>query len=155
MKLTNSLLMVIRQLDTKMKIFQSLSSAVVPSASWIGTIRKTLNMSLKQAGQRLKMSPQGVKDLENREADGSISLKSLREAGRALDLKLVYGFIPFDGSLEEMIEKRAREIATTIIKRTAVTMSLEDQSNSNERLKQSVDDMTQDIKREVPKSLWD
>lgn len=65
-------------------------------------------------------------------------------------MKLVYGFVPKDGSLGEMIEKRARELAVKIVKRTSVTMSLEDQSNSKERLKQSVDEMIQDIRKEMP-----
>jgi hypothetical protein len=34
-------------------------------------------------------------------------------------------------------------------------MALEDQANSNERLKQAIDEMTQDLKREMPKKLWD
>jgi len=155
MKLKNSQLMLVRQLDKKVVMFSNLANVLAPSEGWISTFRKTLNMSLKQLGTRLSMSAQGVKDLEKREADGSITLKSLKEAGEALDMKLVYGFIPFGGSLEEMIEKRAHEIAVSIVKRTSVTMSLEDQANTNERLQQAVDEMTQDIKREVPKSLWD
>ena len=155
MKLKNSQLIMVRQLDKKMLLLRTLANVSVPSSGWINTFRKTLNMSLKQLGQRLSMSGQGVQNLEKREAEGSITLNSLKEAGEALNMKFVYGFIPFGGSLEEMIEKRAHEIAVTIVKRTAITMSLEDQSNTNERLKQAVEEMTQDIKREVPKSLWD
>ncbi|MEO6852202.1 MAG: XRE family transcriptional regulator, partial [Mucilaginibacter sp.] len=78
-----------------------------------------------------------------------------KEAGKALNMNFVYGFIPVSNSIEEMIEVRAREMAIKIVKRTATTMSLEDQANSNERLKLAVEEMTQDIKKEVPKSLWD
>ena len=155
MKLKNSQLMLVRQLDKKVILFNVLANFIPPTQGWIYTFRKTLNMSLKQLGNRLSMSAQGVKDLEKREAEGSITLKSLKEAGEALNMKFVYGFVPFSGSLEEMIEKRAHEIAVTIVKRTSVTMSLEDQANTNERLKQAIEEMTQDLKREVPKSLWD
>jgi len=155
MKLKNSQLMLVRQLDKKITLYSTIANVLTPAEGWISTFRKTLNMSLKQLGQRLTMSAQGVKDLEKREAEGSITLKSLKEAGEALDMRFVYGFIPASGSLEEMIEQRAHEIAINIVKRTAVSMSLEDQANSNERLKQAIDEMTQDIKREVSKSLWD
>ncbi len=72
-----------------------------------------------------------------------------------MNMKFVYGFVPLEGSLEEMVENRARKIAVEIVKRTSVTMSLEEQTNSNERLNQAVAEMTQDLKKEIPKSLWD
>lgn len=155
MKLKHSQLLVIRQIDKKLKLYTLLPDVATPQNGWIKTIRKGLNMSLEQLGKRLSMSAQGMTQLEHRETDGSITLNSLKEAGNALNMKLIYGFIPVEGSLEEMIENRARQIAVNIVKRTSVTMSLEDQANSKERLKHAVDEMTQDIKREVPRSLWD
>ena len=155
MKLHNSPLLLVRQMDKKMKGFQALAGVQTPSQGWINTLRTTLNMSMQQLGMRLKMTAQGVSKLENREADEAITLKALREAGEALNMKLIYGFVTKDGSLEKMIEQRAHEIAVKIVKRTSVNMALEDQKNSKERLMQSIDEMTQDIKREMPKNLWD
>jgi len=155
MKLKNSQLILVRQLDKKVMSYSTLTGLTAPPEGWIRTFRKTLNMSLKQLGKRLSISAQGVKDLEKREADNSITLRSLKEAGKALNMQLVYGFVPIGDSLEEMIEKRAHDIAITIVKRTSITMSLEDQANTSDRLKQAVDELTQDIKREVPKNLWD
>ena len=155
MKLKNSQLLIVRQLDKKVQLFSVLAKESIPNKGWISSIRKALNMSLKQFGVRMSMSAQGIKDLETREAEGTISLNSLKEAGKALKMNFVYGFIPVSYSIEEMIEARAREMAIKIVKRTDITMSLEDQANSNERLKLAVEEMTQDIKKEVPKSLWD
>lgn len=155
MKLKNSQLLIVRQLDKKVQSFSILAKESTPTKGWISSIRKALNMSLKQFGTRMSMSAQGIKDLETREAEGTISLNSLKEAGKALNMNFVYGFVPVSYSIEEMIEARAREMAIKIVKRTATTMSLEDQANSNERLKRAVEEMTQDIKKEVPKSLWD
>ena len=155
MKLRNSHLLVLRQLDSKIQHFRPLATASTPVNGWINTLRKALNMSLRQLGQKLSMTPQGIKDIETRETDGSITLKSLIEAGDALNMKFVYGFIPKDGSLEDMVEAKAREQALQIVKRTSTTMKLEDQENSKARLKQAVDELTQDIKREMPRSLWD
>lgn len=155
MKLKNSQLLVIRQLDKKLKSYSDLIKTPSPTLGWINVLRTTLNMSLRQLGKRLNMSAQGVKDLEKREADGSITLKSLREAGESLHMKLVYSFIPIEGSLEKMIEDKSRKMAIKIVTRTSMTMSLEDQSNSEKRLKQAIEELTQEIKKEMPKTLWD
>jgi len=63
-------------------------------------------MSMQQLGNKLGISKQGVLDIERREKDGSITIKSLKEVARAMDMQLVYGFIPIDGSLDSLIEKR-------------------------------------------------
>ncbi|TKC57163.1 mobile mystery protein A [Pedobacter hiemivivus] len=155
MKLTNSRLILIRQLDSKIALFKALLAVKSSPKGWINQIRTSLNMSQVQLAKRLKMSAPAIADLEKREAEGAITLKSLKEAGEALNLKLVYGFVPKDGSLEAMIAQKAREQATKIIKRTSVTMKLEDQENSQSRLEEALAELTNDIKREMPKSLWD
>ena len=68
-------------------------------------------MTLRQLGNRMNISPQSVGEMENREANGTITLNSLKDMANALDMRLVYGFMPKDGSIEKMIEKKAREIA--------------------------------------------
>jgi predicted DNA-binding mobile mystery protein A len=153
MKLQNSKL-ILRQLDKKLMAFQP-SLDAMPTTGWVSLIRKTLNMSLRQLGDRLSITPQSMRDIEKRERAGTISLKALREAAEALDMTLVYGFIPKDGSLEKMIERKAYEKAQKIVSRTSTTMKLEDQGNSKERIKQAVAELTEEIKREMPKNLWD
>jgi len=112
-------------------------------------------MSLRQLGDRLHISPQSVKEIEEREANGTITLNSLRDAANAMDMKLVYGFVSKHESLEQMIEKRARELATEIVMRTHATMTLEDQQNSKERIEKAIAQKTAEIKFEMPKYLWD
>ncbi|MBN9381294.1 MAG: mobile mystery protein A [Chitinophagaceae bacterium] len=153
MKLQNSKL-ILRQLDKKLMTFQPLQDAM-PATGWVNLIRKTLNMSLRQLGDRLSITPQSMRDIEKREKQGTISLKALREAAEALDMTLVYGFIPKDGSLEKIIERKAYEKARKIVNRTSTTMKLEDQGNSKERIKQAVAELAEEIKREMPKNLWD
>ena len=76
-------------------------------------------MSLRQLGERLHITPQGVRDLEKREKEGAITINTLKEVGRVLDMDLVYGFISRHNSLEDMIEERAREIAEEVVLRTS------------------------------------
>jgi predicted DNA-binding mobile mystery protein A len=110
---------------------------------------------MQQLGNKLDISKQGVLDLERREKDGSITIKSLKEVARAMDMQLVYGFIPNDGSLDSLIEKRAIELANKIVLRTATTMELEDQANSKERIEKAIQERANEIKKEIPKILWD
>ncbi len=147
--------LLIEQADRKLAAFRSLDSIVIPEKGWIFTIRIALKMSLRQLGNRLKISPQSVKEIEEREAKGSITLKGLKEAGAVLDMKMVYGFIPIGHSIEEMIEKRAMEIAKEIVMRTSNTMQLEDQKNSKERIEKAIKSRAEEIKSKMPKYLWD
>jgi hypothetical protein len=70
-------------------------------------------------------------------------------------MQLVYGFISKHDSLEQMIEKRAKELALEIVIRTNNTMTLEDQQNSKERIEKAIAQKTNEIKIEMPKYLWD
>ncbi len=112
-------------------------------------------MSLRQLGNRLAISPQSVKETEERETNGSITIKRLKEVGRALEMKFVYGFIPQSYSIEEMVEKRAIEIAKDIVMRTSYTMQLEDQENSQARLEKAIRTRAEEIKIKMPRYLWD
>ncbi len=135
--------------------FALLTQVAVPPVGWIKAIRQAVGMSMQQLGNKLSISRQGVMDIERREQDGSITIKSLREVARAMDMQLVYGFVPNDGSLDALIEKRAKELATRIVLRTANTMKLEDQANSRERIREAIAERADAIKNEMPGILWD
>ena len=148
--------LMIDQLDRKFKAIQSVSKSIaIPQNGWINTLRKTLNISLKQLGNRLKVSSQNINQFEQREKDGSMSIQKLKDVAEALDMEFVYAFIPRDGSLEKLIEKRAYQVAKEIVMRTSHTMKLEDQENTEERLKKAIKDRAEKIKNELPKYLWD
>jgi predicted DNA-binding mobile mystery protein A len=147
--------LVLEQLDRKLGSFTKIDTNNIPSSGWIKSIRSALNMSLMQLGKKLNKTRQGVKKIEEREATGSISIKSLKEVGEALNMKLVYGFIPEHGSLEKLVEIKAHNLARKIVLRTSHNMKLENQGNSDKRISQAIDDLASEIKREMRKSLWD
>ena len=148
-------LLLIEQIDAKLFCFNEVEDVILPSSGWIKSIRTALKMSLQQLGNRLKVSPQSVADMEKREAMGTITLNTLRDLARGLDMKFVYGFVPNKGTIEQMIEQRANEIAKEIVGRTNATMALEDQQNTNERIAKAIAQKTEEIKTEMPKYLWD
>jgi predicted DNA-binding mobile mystery protein A len=147
--------LAIQQLDRKLSKLYILKEVNVPPKGWIHAIRTSLNMSLAQLAKRLKITSVSVREIEERERNKTITLKKLNEIAEALDLQLVYGFLPKESSLEKMIEKRAEQIAREIVLRTSHTMALEDQENRQERIQQAIKDRTRLLKQEIPKHLWD
>ncbi len=147
--------LLLEQLDQKLKPFRKTEMVLVPDRGWINTIRTALNMTMAQLGAKINITKQGVKRIEESEAKGSISINSLKEVGAALDLKLVYGFVPNDGTIDSFINNKAQSLARKIVSRTNQNMKLEDQGISEEKIKQSVIDLAKEIKREMRKSLWE
>lgn len=147
--------LLIEQLDSKLKPFLDTRFVVVPDYGWIKTIRTTINMTLAQAGKKLNISKQGVNKIEESEAAGTITLNSLKEVGIAMDMKLVYGFVPIDGSINSLLDRKSRILAEKIILRTNHNMLLEDQQINQEKLKFAIDDLSNEIKNELRKTIWD
>lgn len=146
---------LIQQLDKKLKPFQGTEKVIIPDQGWISNIRVTLNMTLEQLGQKLNITRQGAKKIEEREATGSLSIKSLKEIGQVLNMEFVYGFVPKHGSIENLVNYKAEELAQKIVQRTNHNMKLENQGNSNEQINQAIADLANEIKRDMKKSLWD
>lgn len=145
----------IEQLERKLSGFATARKVVAPPTGWLKAVRVSLGMSLQQLADKLSITKQSVQEIEQREKEGTITLKSLREAANALDMHLVYGLVPKDGSIEKLIDRKARELATRIVSRTSNTMKLEDQENTQQRLKKAIEERTAVIKNELPKMLWD
>jgi predicted DNA-binding mobile mystery protein A len=112
-------------------------------------------MSLQQLGNKISITKQSPTEIERREKEGTITLKTLRDVANGLDMELVYGFVPKDGSLDALIERKAKELAAHIVLRTSNTMKLEDQGNTNKRIEKAIRERAASIKNEMPKILWD
>ena len=144
-----------QQLNEKMDQLNGMQHVIVPPIGWIKAIRNGIGMSMEQLGKKLSITKQGVMDIEKREKEGAITIKSMQEIAKAIDMQFVYGFVPVAGSLDQMIEMRALEIAKTIVQRTSTTMKLEDQVNSKERIEKAIKERAAEIINKTPKILWD
>lgn len=154
MRITNQRL-IVQQLDKKLKLFSYLRNLYIPPEGWMYSIRTALGLSLKQVGKRLGISASGVKEMERREKNSSLTLKNLQEFGQVLNMKFIYGFVPAEESLERMIDKQATDVAKKIVLRTSHTMKLEDQEVSDERIQKAIKEKAEEIKKEMPRYLWD
>lgn len=98
------------ELDRQFCEFAKLQRNATPRCGWAKTVRLALGMSSEALGTRLGMSAQGVRKLEQAEADGSISLKTLFRLADGLDCDVQYMLVPRT-SLVEQVLKRTHEVA--------------------------------------------
>jgi len=147
--------LLIEQLDQKLAHFRDAGMVLVPQKGWVNTIRTTLNMTRDQLGNKLEVSKGAIQKIEEREATGQITINKLKDVGNALNMKFIYGFIPKDGTIENLINLKAEKLARKIVLRTNQHMKLEDQGISEDKIEHSINDLANEIKREMRKSLWD
>jgi predicted DNA-binding mobile mystery protein A len=108
-------------------------------------------MPRDEVARRLGITKQGVGKLEASEADGSISLGTLRRAAAALDATVVYALVP-KSSLEEIVDRRANEVARRDVDRVRQTMLLEDQRGGEGDTERLIDELTEQVK--ASPALW-
>lgn len=143
------------QLDQKLSNFKDAATILVPENGWVHTIRVALNMTREQLGSKIGLTKGAIQKIEERDATGQITINKLKDVGNALGMKFVYGFIPKDGSIENLINLKAAKLARKIVLRTNQNMKLEDQGISEDKIDASIIDLANEIKREMRKSLWD
>lgn len=81
----------------------------MPQCGWAKTVRLAMGMSSKALGDRLGMSAQGVRQLEQSEVDGSISLRTLSRLANGLDCEVRYMLVPRTSLIEQVLQ-RAQEV---------------------------------------------
>ena len=146
--------LILAQTDKRIRKFAKITEGTPPKG-WIYTLRTSLGMSMRQLGKIANITPQGIMDMESREKEGNITIAALEQFGKNLNMRLVYGFVPIEGSLQKKIDKQALSMAKKIISRTSNSMTLEDQKVNPAMLKKSIKAKAQEIKQKSLKSLWE
>jgi predicted DNA-binding mobile mystery protein A len=118
----------LKQLDRALEPYRAAREVRRPTKGWIRTIRQALGISSGELARRLGTSRQLPLQLEKGEAEDRITLKSLRATANALDCDLVYAFVPRTGSMQELIENRARAEAKNRVLGVEHSMALENQA---------------------------
>ena len=133
-----------KQLDRALAPLRSVN-VPRPPKGWIRAIREALGLSSAQLAERMKANRSLIVQQEKAEADDRITLKSLRAFANALDCDLVYAFVPRAGSLQELVDARARATAKTNVLGVEHTMALENQASGN--LEQAIEAETERLTR--------
>jgi predicted DNA-binding mobile mystery protein A len=138
-------------LDNRLAELKPAERFKAPPRGWIRALRDALGMSSAQLGKRLGKVSQSVDDWEKAEANGSIQLKTLRQAAEALGCSLAYALVP-KTSLDEFRHSRARKIAIHDLKRVAHTMKLEAQGIDDVDLETRIEAYIRDKLRD--RDIW-
>ena len=139
-------------LDTQLKPLRDMKPLIRPGRGWIKAIREAIGMTTGQFARRLGVSQPRVAALEKAEADGVVTLKSLRQAAEALDCDFVYALVPRK-PLEQVVKDRARDVAERQLARTDQTMRLENQAVSKARMARARDELAAELLRS-DRRLW-
>jgi transcriptional regulator with XRE-family HTH domain len=85
--------------------------------SWIEYIRKGLRMNQAQLGRLAGVSKQAVSKLEAREGTDELSFKTLNKLDGAMDMEVVYGLVPKEGTgeLDKFVNRRSLAYAEKMV----------------------------------------
>jgi len=95
----------------------------------------------------------GQKELDKQ--TGNITIRALEQLGRKMNMKLVYGFVPMEGSLQKKIDHKAISVAKKIVMKTSGNMSLEAQNVSSAMLKKAINEKAKELRQKKLKWLWE
>lgn len=141
-------------LDRKFETLRGLPGLELPQSGWIRSIRLALGMTTTQLAQRMGVTAQRVRYLEQSESAGTITLRSLQRAAAALNCNLVHLAIP-QQSLQTLVEVQARKKARAMMERASQTMTLEAQGLSAEMNRKIESDLISELINTTPRTLWD
>lgn len=118
----------ISQLDRALTPFLAAKDIPRPQKGWIRAIREVAGITVRDFAKKLHRAPSVAAHLEGSEAEFRITLASLRDAADALGCQLVYALVPKSGSIQELVEERARNKAAENVRAVEHSMALEDQA---------------------------
>jgi len=96
------------ELESGLEGFRAARSFPRPEKGWIRAMREATGVSTGELGRKLGTSRQLPLQFEKAEADDSITLKSLRRVGEALNCELVYALVPRTDTVRKPTKTRSR-----------------------------------------------
>src|ERR1041384_7805273 len=97
----------LRQLETQLNDWRRVVAKrpFAPKRGWIHELRRVLVMPSARLARRMGVSQPVVARFEGNEAEGGITLKTLRRAAAALNFDVAYAPVP-QAQLQENLERR-------------------------------------------------
>jgi len=149
-------LLALELFDTELPEIQRAAESLnrhLPREGCVRSIRKSLGMSMRAFATRMGFKePSSVKELEQNERAGTITLQTLKRAAEAMDADFVYAIVPRK-HLREMVAARAREVALQRIAPITKSMALEEQGLSKKEIERQVDELAHELEMR-PDRLW-
>lgn len=154
MKQSKKLLHQQRQLlDLKI---HNLPQRISLKKGWIKSVRNALGITTRQLASLMKVSSNNVTQLEASEVSKSVSIKNLIRAAEAMECELVYMIIPKlpNKSFDELLEKKAFDLASKIAKGVSHSMELEEQGVDKQVTQVQIKNLALELKTELDPRLW-
>ncbi|MEX0731450.1 MAG: mobile mystery protein A [Aquisalimonadaceae bacterium] len=133
---------------------QQLESLQKPSEGWLATLRKALGMSGAEVAARMNVSRNAVYQAERNERDGAITINQMQKLAEAMGGQFVYAIVP-DGSVDDVIHAQAQRKAEARIRRASAHMALEKQSLPSAQTKQRIEELADELARDMPPDFWE
>jgi predicted DNA-binding mobile mystery protein A len=133
-----------RSLDRQLGAYRPLSAQPRPVLGWIRAVRDALGMSGADLAERLRIRQSSIVTMERSETAETIQLDTLRRAAAAMDCTLVYALVP-NGSLDEIVRRRARSVAERQIAATDQSMRLEAQTPPDELREDLIEELAEQL----------
>jgi predicted DNA-binding mobile mystery protein A len=144
----------VRHLDKRFIALRPLAQSPRPPKGWLRAVRDALGMTAAQMGRRLGISQPSIVGLEQSEANGSITLRTLQRAAEALGCRLVYALVP-EKPLADTVRERAELLADRQTKAVKHTMRLEDQAVEDKQVGKELHRRAVEDLLRHPARLWD
>lgn len=143
-----------KHLERRLGPLRQLDGLTPPEKGWLRAVRDALGMTASQFAKRIGVTQPRITALEKAEAEGAVTLATLRQAAEGLGCTLVYALVPTQ-PFDAMLEERARVIADRQISRTHHTMTLENQALEPAELKAQRERLIAQLIKDNPRRLWD
>lgn len=142
-----------RRLDSRLAPLRDAHDLTRPARGWIKAIREALGLTTAQLALRMGVAQTRVSRIEKDEVGAALTLRTLRQAAEAMNCTLVYALIPNE-DLDQMVQRRAEELAKERLARTRHTMGLENQSLTRRDLESEQARIRREILEGDPRALW-
>jgi predicted DNA-binding mobile mystery protein A len=101
-------------------------------------------MSGADLARRLDVRQPNIAQFERSETEGTIRLDTLRRVAAAMDCTFVYALVP-NGSLDDIVHRRARSVAQRELSATDQSMRLEAQTPPDELREDLVEELAEQL----------
>ena len=114
------------QIERRLKSIRASVNDTRVKPGWIHFMRQGLGMTLGNLAKRARLSISTIAQAERREAEGKVTLNTLKQIAHAMECEFIYAFVP-KAEIQVLLKEKAIEKAKKILSTANTHMQLEDQ----------------------------
>ncbi len=137
------------------KAHKQVKSLSMPPQGWLRTARNALSMSGAQLARLMGVTRGHISKTEIAEQTNSVTIKNMQQIAAAMNCQFVYAIVPKDGTVQSILELRALQKATVIVKKTNTHMALEEQKLSKKQFEFEINRLSDEMLKDKLSVLWD